>query len=186
MLSYHGTHGSLPPWAVVDKHGKPLLSWRVLVLPFIEQDDLYKQFKLDEPWDSPHNRRLLPKMPLVFKPFDGRAVEPDKTFFQVFIGRGAAFEGARGMKLPDDFPDGSSNTILIAQAEKAVLWTKPEDLEFAPDRRLPKLGGIFPETFQVALVDMSSRSISVTLSEQTLRAAITRNGGEILGSDWNR
>src|SRR5437870_3697429 len=115
MHNYHETHGALPPFAVVGKQGTPLLSWRVLILPFIEQDGLYRQFKLNEPWDSPHNLRLLPRMPQIFKPFDGRDTEPDKTFFQVFVGTGAAFEGTTGMRLSADFPDGTSNTILIVQ-----------------------------------------------------------------------
>jgi hypothetical protein len=186
MHCYHVTHRTLPPAALVNNEGQPLLSWRVLILPFIEQDDLYKQFKLDEPWDSPHNMRLLPKMPPVFKPFAGRAIPPDSTFFQVFVGKGAAFEGIRGMRIPDDFPDGSSNTILIVQSESPVPWTKPVDLQYSPERSLPKLGGIFPETFQAAFADGSARTISVSISEKTLRAAITRNGGETSGADLNQ
>src|SRR5207249_2796575 len=63
MHNYHDTYRHFPPQALTDKNGKPLLSWRVAVLPFIEQDNLYRQFKLDEPWDSEHNRKLLERMP---------------------------------------------------------------------------------------------------------------------------
>src|SRR4051794_32667612 len=102
MHNYSSAHGSLPPPAVYGKDGRPLLSWRVAILPFIEQDDLYKQFRLDEPWDSPHNRRLLPKMPKLYAPFDGsRTTQPHTTFYQVFVGKGTAFEGTKGLRLEE-------------------------------------------------------------------------------------
>jgi hypothetical protein len=185
MHNYQATHGTLPPAALVSKEGRPLLSWRVLILPYIEEENLYKQFKMDEPWDSPQNIRLLPRMPSLFQPFAGRAPEPEKSFFRVFVGKGSAFEGTTGKKVPDDFPDGASNTILIVQAEEAVPWTQPADLDYAPAKPLPRLGGIFPNTFQVALADGQVRSLPISISEGTLRAAITRNGGERLGSDWH-
>ncbi len=185
MQSYHDHQGALPARALFNKEGKPLLSWRVLILPYMEQDALYKQFKLDEPWDSLHNIKLLEKMPSFYKPFAGHQTrEPYTTYFQVFVGKGAAFEGTKGMKISSDFPDGISNTILIAQAKHAVPWTKPEDLNFGPDLPLPELGGIFPKTFQVATVDTSTRSLPDDISEKTLRAAITRNGKDELGEDW--
>ena len=155
-------------------------------MPFVEQDELYKQFKLDEPWDSPHNMRLLPKIPRILTPFDGRRLEPHTTSYQVFVGKGAAFEGTQGVPAPDGFPDGTSNTVLIVQAQDSVSWTKPADLEYSPDRPLPKLGGIFPDSFQLALADGSTRSVSTFVCEKTLRAAITRNGGDKLGEDWYR
>src|SRR5262249_30142494 len=67
MHNYHDVNGAFPPAAVCDKTGKPMLSWRVLILPYIEQDALYKEFKLDEPWDSEHNKKLLAKMPKVYE-----------------------------------------------------------------------------------------------------------------------
>jgi hypothetical protein len=93
MHMYHDTFQQFPPPALCDKHGRPLLSWRVLLLPYVEHDDLYQQFKLDEPWDSPHNLRLLERMPPLYALPDGFRTppEPHATFFQVFVGRGAAF-----------------------------------------------------------------------------------------------
>lgn len=185
MHSYGDRNGSFPPAAVVSREGKPLLSWRVLILPFIEQQELYNQFRLDEPWDSPHNIQLLPSMPGTFLPFDGRTTdEPNTTFFRVFVGNGAAFEWNRGLSIRDEFPDGTSNTVLIIQAAEAVPWTKPDELEYSPNRPLPKLGGIFRNTFQVALANGQVQSVPDSVSETTLRAAITRNGGDQLGKDW--
>jgi hypothetical protein len=66
LHSYHDTHKHLPPPAICDGDGKPLLSWRVAILPFIEHQKLYDRFRLDEPWDSPHNLALLPEMPVIY------------------------------------------------------------------------------------------------------------------------
>jgi hypothetical protein len=185
LHNYQENHGRLPPAAVCDKDGRPLYSWRVALLPFLEEEALYKEFKLDEPWDSPHNLRLLPRMPRFYRtPLPGLA-EPDRTRYQVFMGKGTAFEGVRGLRLPDDFPDGTSNTILVVEAAEAVPWTKPADLAYDPDGPLPPLGALSREWFHAALVDGSVRKVPRKVSERTLRAAITRNGGEVLGDDWN-
>jgi hypothetical protein len=184
MHNYHGQHGRLPSAVVYGEDGTPLLSWRVLILPFIEQGPLYERFKLDEPWDGPHNIQLLSEMPHVFFPFDGSSTpEPYTTFYQVFVGKGAAFEGRRGLRFNEDFPDGTSNTFLIVEAGKAVAWTKPEDLPFGPDQPLPKLGGIFKGSFRAALADGSVQSFQQNISESSLRAGITRNGGDRPGND---
>ena len=76
MHNYDSTHGSLPPHAIYGKDGKPLLSWRVLILPYIEEQALYEQFHLDEPWDSPHNEPLLRQIPRCYRsPLDGGSAE---------------------------------------------------------------------------------------------------------------
>src|SRR4051812_39897469 len=106
MSNYEATHGSFPPHALYGKDGKPLLSWRVLILPFMQQNELFQRFRLDEPWNSPHNLALLPEMPKTYGRYDGnKTVEPYTTFYQVFVGKGAAFEGRNGMKR-EDFLDG--------------------------------------------------------------------------------
>ncbi|MHB1422981.1 MAG: DUF1559 family PulG-like putative transporter [Gemmataceae bacterium] len=185
MLIYQDSEKNLPPAAFWNRQGQPLLSWRVLILPYLEEQSLYKEFHLDEPWDSPHNLRLLPRMPKVYAPL-GRAgkVKPYSTPYQVFVGKGAAFEGKRGLRLPEDFPDGTSNTILIVEAAELVPWTKPADLPFDRSRPLPALGWSSRKDFLAALTDGSARPIRRQVSEKTLRAAITRNGGEILDEDW--
>jgi hypothetical protein len=161
-----------------------LLSWRVAVLPYIEEQKLYDQFKLDEPWNSPHNLALLPKMPRTFEHFHGRvAPAPHTTYYRVFVGPGTAFEGAEGVSLKD-FPDGTGNTFLIVEAADAVPWTQPAELGVRPECALPGLGGHFPDVFVAALADGSVRYVKTAISDSTLRAAITRNDGEALGSDW--
>jgi hypothetical protein len=186
LVDYNDKHGRLPPAVVYGKDGKPLHSWRVLILPFIEEEELYRQFRLDEPWDSPHNRKLLSRMPPAYALPPGKASRCPAyhTVMHVFVGKGAAFEDHKALKIPDDFPDGTANTLLVVEAGEPVPWTKPQDLPYAPGRPLPDLRGPFPDGFRAALADGSKRFIGAEMSQATLRAAITRNGGDILGADW--
>jgi hypothetical protein len=183
---YHDTKGRFPPAALHDADGKPLLSWRVLILPFIEHEKLYEQFHLDEPWDSEHNLELLSKMPTPFAAPGRKAAKmpPYHTVCHVFVGKGAAFEGTTGMHMPDDFPDDMSATILVVDAGKPVPWTKPEDLPYHPNQPLPDLQGVFHDGFWACMVDGRRLWIKRETSEITLRALITRNGGDRPGDDW--
>jgi hypothetical protein len=186
MLNYQAEHGRLPPAVVYGDSGQPLYSWRVLVLPYIEQESLYKEFHLDEPWDSPHNITLLPKMPGVYAPPSHKQsrVPPYNTVCHVFVGKGAAFEGREGLRLPADFPDGVSNTFPVVEAGEPVPWTKPEDLVYDPDGPLPELRCLFNDGFRARMADCAGRFVRKGTSEAALRAAITRNAGDTLGPDW--
>jgi len=120
MHAYHdANHGRFPAAAICDKNGKPLLSWRVAILPYIGQEPLYRQFKLDEPWDSPHNIQLLGHLVKTYRSPGDMVTPPDHTHYQVFVGNGAAFDKTRRYGMPD-FRDGLSNTVLIVEADKAV------------------------------------------------------------------
>jgi hypothetical protein len=152
IKDYHDAHGHLPPAAAYGKDGEPLYSWRVLLLPFLGEQDLYSQFRLDEPWDGPNNKPLLAKMPLVYAhPTQGKPKEPYDTYYQVFVGGGAVFQvGANSKPLTlteiETPPDGrgTSNTLLVIEAANPVPWTKPQDLPYTPSKPLPKLGGLYP------------------------------------------
>src|SRR5262249_11860881 len=135
-------HKHFPAHAIYSKDGKTaLLSWRVAILPFLNEEALYQQFKLDEPWDSTHNLVLAAKTPSVYAlpSFFDKGEPPNTTCFQVFVGPGAAFEGKTGLVMPHDFPDGTSCTLLVAVAEEPVVWTKPADLAFDPKGPVPRL-----------------------------------------------
>jgi RNA polymerase sigma factor (sigma-70 family) len=181
MHYYHDAYGTLPPAALYSKDGKALLSWRVLVLPYVEEEKLFKEFKLEEPWDSEHNTKLLAKIPKVFAPVRGKEKDGPGTYYQVFTGTGAAFEGKRGTRIAD-FLDGTSNTILIAEAAETVPWTKPADLPFDPAKAVPKLGGLFGGDFHFALADGSVQFGRKDVDEKVLKAFITRAGGEVVDS----
>jgi prepilin-type processing-associated H-X9-DG protein len=188
LRSYHEDHGRFPPAVIYSPEGRPLYSWRVLILPYLEQKDLYDKFDLNAPWDSPGNRELLAKRPWVYEPV-GIATEPSLTFDQVFIGTGTAFEGPRGVTL-DDFPDGPERTLLVVEAAEPVPWTKPIDLPYMAVAQLPQLGGVFKarsrpldsggvDGFNALFADGSVRFIhKKRITEPVLRALITRNGGE--------
>jgi hypothetical protein len=180
LLCYQDEHGRLPPAVVYGEDGTPLYSWRVLVLPYLDQGELYREFHLDEPWDSPHNLALLPRMPSSYAPPSGKAwkVPPHHTVCHVFVGKGAAFEGREGLCLSADFPDGTSRTLLLVEAGEPVPWTRPEDLPYDPDGPLPDLRGLFHDGFRACMADDSLRFIRKGTSEATLRGLITRNGGE--------
>jgi RNA polymerase sigma factor (sigma-70 family) len=173
-----GPGGMRPPSQPV---GKPLLSWRVAILPFIEQDNLYRQFRLDEPWDSEHNKKLLARMPAVYAP--PGAKDGDRTYYQAIVGSGAAWEPRQEMRFPAAFPDGTSNTILVVEAANAVPWTKPEDLPYVPDQALPKFGGLFGGDFHALFADGAVHFLSGMADDANLRAAITPAGGEVIDMD---
>ncbi len=178
--------GQLPAHAIYSKDGKPLLSWRVAILPYIEQNQLYNEFHLDEPWDSEHNKKLLVRMPKIYaSPQDGKTLKEHTTYYQAFVGNGAFFTGNKfGLRFPASITDGTSNTIMFVEASKAVPWTKPEDIPYDPAKPLPKLGLPDCSYALAVLCDGSVRPIAPGISERTLHSAISVSGGEILGPDW--
>ena len=163
------------------KKQKMLLSWRVTLLPFIEEQNLFLQFHLNEPWDSDHNIKLLPKMPKIYAAPKGVAVKPGYTFYRVFTGPHSV---AAGYKI-GNIPDGTSNTIGILVAGEAVPWTQPDEFLFDPDKPLPKLGGHTKGKMIVGMMDGSVRTIVLSkVSEKTLKIAIGANDSLPLPDDW--
>jgi hypothetical protein len=183
MHNYHDANGNMPPAAVCDKKGKPQLSWRVLILPYIEEEALYKKFKLDEPWDSENNKKLLDQMPKVYA-IPGQKAGANETHYRVFAGNGAAFEWVKGVRLIDYF-DGTSNTIMVATAATAVPWTKPDELDFDPDADPTKLIGLVVNgRWQFVMGDGSVRSLNKIPPKDVMKALVTRAGGEVINFDF--
>jgi sulfur carrier protein ThiS len=178
LHNYHDSFGKLPPAAIVDKKGKPLLSWRVMILPFIEQEKLYHEFKLDEPWDSEHNKKLIAKMPKVYQ---HHAVAPKEghTHYRVFVGNGAAWDWNKGYSLVN-FADGTSNTFMVIEAQESVIWTKPDELEYDPKKDVNSLGTHTDGGFLALMGDGSVQFFSPKLSQRNRHAFITQAGGEII------
>ena len=187
MHNYHSVNNSLPGAAIVDKQGKPLLSWRVAILPYIEQEPLYRKFKLDEPWDSPNNKELIQYMPTTYACPSKIPGEPGKTSYQVFSGPGALFGPGQPAGMATVF-DGTSNTLMVVEAAREVTWTRPDDLPFdtAPNFRPAPLfgaGSKHPGGFNALMGDGSVRFIKTSINPQVLRALITKAGGEIIAAD---
>jgi RNA polymerase sigma factor (sigma-70 family) len=175
------------PAATITKDGKPLLSWRVALLPYLGEKGLYGQFHLDEPWDSAHNKVLLDHMPIVYAPVLQKGEPKATTYYQVVVGWGALFGGDQGT-LYEDVTDPRSCTLMVVEAAKSVPWTKPEDLSFENglEKALPKIGGQFEDGFHIAFADGSVLFLNKAIQPDLLRALITRNGGEKIGADQLR
>jgi hypothetical protein len=183
LIDYYGAMGAFPPAVVRDKNGKALYSWRVLILPYLEQDVIYKNWKKDEPWDSPHNKPLSDVVLKVYTLPGNPDGISNRTPYRVFIGKGTGFEDLKGQPSKgiriSDITDGTSNTIAVVEATETVPWAKPEELDFVAGKALPPLGPPWRDGFNALLFDGSRRFIPKTIKPQSLQAMITRNGGEI-------
>ncbi|QJW99516.1 DUF1559 family PulG-like putative transporter [Frigoriglobus tundricola] len=164
-----------------DKDGNPLLSWRVAILPYVEQANLYKQFKRDEPWDSDHNKKLVEKMPKLYAPVRVQA-RAGETFYQVFAGPGALF-GPKQPLFPTSIPDGTSNTGLVFEAGDPVPWSKPSDLPFNEKIPLPKLGGLFDGELHVGMCDGSVFRVKKDFDAGEMKKLIMPADGNVLDID---
>jgi prepilin-type processing-associated H-X9-DG protein len=178
MHNYADTYrGTFPPAYRVGKDGKPLLSWRVLILPYLEQQALYNEFHLDEPWDSPHNMKLMERMPKIYRsPASG--ARPGMTNYLTVRGRDTAFTGAKGVGFAE-ITDGLSYTIMVVEASdrKAVPWTKPDDFPYDERNPLDGLVGLTAGGFNALFCDGSVRFISAAVDPKVLRYMFLRNDG---------
>ncbi|HYH69426.1 MAG TPA: DUF1559 domain-containing protein, partial [Urbifossiella sp.] len=177
-LGFHSHHDTVLkfPDDIRDKDGKALLSWRVAILPYIEENALYQQFKLDEPWDSPANKPLLAKMPRVYAgrpPFTA-----GKTPFVRPAGKGTAFPPGKALKIAD-ITDGTSNTLLVVEATGTpVEWSRPADLTVDPKQPLRGLIRPDGDRFLALHADGSVRAVSPKVDPVELVRAFDPADGE--------
>lgn len=161
------------------------LSWRVSVLPFIEQDSVYRMIDRKAAWNSPANQAAT-NLPIKTygSPYDG-ADSGKTTGFKVFVGGGAIFDDTPGAPPARSvmITDGTSNTIMFIAAQDQVPWASPQDIKYSPTTPLPKFGHINgPKTgFNVSMADGSVRFIRAGYNEQTLRLMITKADGQAVG-----
>lgn len=178
--NYESTYRRMPPRCTEDAEGKPLLSWRVHLLPYFGEQELYSQFHLDEPWDSEHNKTLVDKMPAYFRDPRSKAPQGHTTYVAPF---GGEDETATIWDLEEanfaNVTDGLSNTLLFISVpdSASVPWTKPDDINIS-EVDLPKLLAEFPAIFEVALADGSVQSFPKFIDQETLKAMMSCAGGE--------
>jgi prepilin-type processing-associated H-X9-DG protein len=182
IVSHESTDGRYPARAIFDKQGKPLVSWRVQMLPYLGQETLYKQFHLDEPWDSDHNKQLIPLMPHVFQN-PSSPPRPGMTPYLGVSGEGLFFDGDK-RRTPATITDGLSNTIMVVEVndDQAVTWTKPDDWQYDKDHPLAGLGSAHPSGFNALFCDGSVRILSKGIDPTVFRALLTIAGGEVIGN----
>lgn len=185
MHNYAQAHRTFPPAYKADKDGKPLLSWRVLILPYLEADAMYQQFHLDEPWNSEHNMQFIARMPAAYHSPNSRVAHQGKTNYLTVRNDKALFPGKKGIGFAE-IRDGTSNTIMTIEVPdaKAVVWTKPDDFQYDEQDPCKGLMGKWPGGFYAGLADGSVRLLPASIDPNTLRALFTRNGGE--PADWDR
>lgn len=202
---YHDAHGEFPPAISTPVADGPLQSWRVLILPFLDERAVYEKYRLGEPWDSPHNTPLQKALPLGFGfhrcPANDDAASPlARTHYLAVIGEHTAWPTDRSVSL-DEVTDGTDRTILLVEvANSDVNWFEPRDLEWdqlsfklndpaalSPGSNHVKPGGLFSDPVpyvNVLLVDGSVRKLPLDTPPETLKALLTIDGGETFDPPW--
>ncbi len=178
LLNFESAYQTFVPQALTSKDGKKLLSWRVMILPFLEQNELYQQFHFDEPWDSEHNIQLVEKMPKIYETAGGIQ---GKTAILTPLTPSSVF-GRQGKPIQfRDITDGSSNTVWLLEVEPtdAVIWTKPDDYSMADEQSYKKLF-LHRENVPVGLVDGSIRMFPKSFPYAEFQKLLSINGGEVV------
>jgi Protein of unknown function (DUF1559) len=178
MRNYHDAHGHLPKAITTAREvgGKTDTphSWRVDLLPFVGAANLYQQYRMDEPWDGPDNKKLIAQMPEVFRSSYDDPKSTNSSYF-VLVGGGTPFEpGPHRIKI-SDITDGTSNTILIVESKRDIPWTEPRDIHFDAAKRLPKIGGFLVGKFHATMADGSVHLFERAKIEDILRWMIIRD-----------
>lgn len=184
--NYESTYKQLPAAYLLDADGKRTMSWRVAILPFMESVRVYENYKTNEPWDSASNQAVTNVPIMTYKnPADTKA-GPLETSYMVVTGPGTLFEDDKATRF-SEVTDGLSNTILAVEVVgTGVKWSEPKDLDINTmifkinGGGANAIGSPFKNGANVAMADGSVRFLSNSMLEATLRAMLTRNGGEAI------
>jgi len=183
LHNYYDVNKCLPPAYTTDQDGKPMHSWRVLILPYIEQSTLYDRYNFDEPWDSPNNLAVATQMPETYRcPAASDDGLGNETNYVVIIGAPkkypqTLFSPDKSIKF-SEVTDGTSNTIAVVEVRDGVPWTKPDaDLKFAQMQFTINAG---PNSISsdhanganIGMADGSVQFLTPSMDSQTLRSMI--------------
>ncbi len=184
LHNYHDVYGTFPPAFVADENGKPMHSWRVLILPFIDEAGLYSEYKFSEPWDGPNNRLLLDRMPRTYScPSHINTGLTTNTSYAGVFGEHCVFRGAAPIAI-HDITDGTSNTIMVGEASHASIpWMKPDDVDILVHGAIGDANGFSSDHtggVHVLMCDGAVRFLSQSINADMLKALFTRDGNEVI------
>jgi prepilin-type processing-associated H-X9-DG protein len=186
LLMYEDEKGHFPPAFIPDKNGKPMHSWRVLILPYLERQDLYEQYDFNEPWDGPHNCLLADKMPAIFR-CPSNTVTPNCTGYALLVGPRAFSPGTTGRTLDEiTRADGTSTTLMLVEAADAKInWLEPRDLNvdemtFHINKSGKEISSHHAGVANVSYCDGHQSTVRDDIAPETLKALTTFDGGEPL------
>ena len=195
LLNYRETHGRFPPPYFADENGRPIHSWRVLILPYLDRQGLYNEYRFDEPWDGPHNRQLANRLvhnnySIWHCPSDEPAtgqLDAAMTSFVAVLGPETFWDDESGTA---DFSDPAEQTLMVVEvANSGIHWMEPRDLHVSQMASTinPSIGYGISSRHQkgvnVTMADDSVRFLSNDISENTLRALLTRDGHEEISQE---
>ena len=183
VANYHDTYGCFPPAYIADRDGKPMHSWRVLILPFLEQQELYKAYNFDEPWNGPSNRKLASRIGSIYLRSGLESNQAQTTSFVAVVGPQTIWPGSKPTRR-EDLGDGAQSTLMVVEVpDGQVLWMEPRDLEFDKmSFRIndgsghglgSRLGGA-----RVVSADTTVRTLPDDYDSDKLRAELTTDGGD--------
>jgi hypothetical protein len=194
--SYHDDYGSFPTAYIADKTSQPMHSWRVLLLPYLGEKELYEAYDFEEPWNGRNNRKLAERIPRVFRcpSFEhhrsAEASDAHLTSYCAITGSGTAFAGSTPMSF-SDVSDGALNTLLVAEVSAQQRpWMQPRDVTVAnihfqfSDEEADKLN--HESGAQFLFVAGNVHFINHTIPPDLLTALTTIAGGEEIGDHWMR
>ena len=183
VANYHEAKGRYPPPYVTGPDGRPWHSWRVLILPYIEQSELYKEYRFEEPWDGPNNRALAGRMPRLFVFHGWERPGNTTTNYLAVVGEDTAWPGSNAVTA-SDVKDGLGTTVMLVENRGAeVHWMEPRDLSLAKmDLAVNSPAGVSSpyDDPAVVMLDGSLHRLRPALQQKALRALLTIRGGERL------